>query len=140
MLKKQVSHKLHLIFADIDHLKQINDTYGHIEGDYAISSCADVLRSILRGGDIIARIGGDEFVCLVLVGGEQFEKYFAIRRANALEQLNKNKSKPYYVEFSYGMYSDEIRSKEDLEHAINEADTSLYESKSKRRESVIKEN
>lgn len=137
---KDAAPKLHLIFADIDHLKQINDTFGHAEGDYAINSCADVLRSILRGGDIIARIGGDEFVCLVLVGGEQFEKYFGIRRANALEQLNKDKSKPYYVEFSYGMYSDEIHNKEELENAINKADASLYESKSKRRDSVLKEN
>lgn len=130
--------RLHLIFADLDHLKQINDNFGHSEGDFAIKSCADILRSILRGGDIIARLGGDEFVCLVLAGGDNFEKSFSFRRAKALERLNRESNKPYYIEFSYGIYSGEIYDRDDLEYAIGKADACLYESKKQRKDNVIR--
>jgi diguanylate cyclase (GGDEF)-like protein len=53
---------LGLFFIDLDDLKQINDRYGHEAGDTAIVAVADALRSITRGGDVVARFGGDEFI------------------------------------------------------------------------------
>jgi diguanylate cyclase (GGDEF)-like protein len=53
---------LGLFFIDLDDLKQINDRYGHEAGDAAIVAVADALRSITRGGDVVARFGGDEFI------------------------------------------------------------------------------
>ncbi|MBR5229351.1 MAG: EAL domain-containing protein [Firmicutes bacterium] len=50
------------IILDMDHLKQINDSYGHSEGDKAIRIVADTIRSHFRSSDIVGRIGGDEFV------------------------------------------------------------------------------
>ncbi len=53
---------LGVFFIDLDDLKQINDRYGHEAGDTAIRAVADALRSITRGGDVVARFGGDEFI------------------------------------------------------------------------------
>src|ERR1700686_5828877 len=55
-----------LFFADVDHLKNINDTYGHREGDLALVRAADALERTFRDSDILARLGGDEFAVLAL--------------------------------------------------------------------------
>lgn len=56
-----------VIGIDLDHLKQINDTYGHSYGDLAIKTIADILKSNARAIDVPARIGGEEFDVLLLV-------------------------------------------------------------------------
>lgn len=57
---RAVGHAFFLI--DVDHFKALNDTLGHIFGDSVLRCCAGELRAVFRGGDIIGRIGGDEFV------------------------------------------------------------------------------
>src|SRR5580704_14636653 len=54
-----------LLYADVDGLKRINDELGHEEGDRVIQDAARTLRDVFRDGDIVARIGGDEFVALL---------------------------------------------------------------------------
>jgi diguanylate cyclase (GGDEF)-like protein len=58
---------LSIVYADLDNMKPINDTYGHDAGDQALIEIADVLSSTLRASDLVARLGGDEF-CALLVG------------------------------------------------------------------------
>jgi diguanylate cyclase (GGDEF)-like protein len=53
-----------LIYADMDGLKQINDTFGHTEGSRAITSTAEILKRTFRNSDIVSRLGGDEFAVL----------------------------------------------------------------------------
>lgn len=55
-------HKLALLMIDVDDFKQINDTYGHLEGDRILKAIANILKHCARGADIIARFGGEEFV------------------------------------------------------------------------------
>jgi PAS domain S-box-containing protein len=61
---------LSVLYADLDNLKEINDKFGHQEGDAALARGADILRTTFRESDIIARIGGDEFV-VILVSDEK---------------------------------------------------------------------
>ncbi|MDQ3039205.1 MAG: GGDEF domain-containing protein, partial [Pseudomonadota bacterium] len=56
---------LALIYLDVDHFKQVNDTLGHAAGDAVLRGFAQRLVSNVRGGDLVARLGGDEFVILV---------------------------------------------------------------------------
>ncbi len=55
-------HKLALLMIDVDDFKQINDTYGHLEGDRILKAIANILKHCARGADIIARFGGEEFI------------------------------------------------------------------------------
>ncbi len=54
-----------LIMFDIDHFKRVNDTYGHHRGDYVLKTLAAVVRKCKRGSDVLARIGGEEFIVLL---------------------------------------------------------------------------
>ncbi len=54
-----------LVLLDIDHFKKFNDTHGHLAGDFVLSQVASVLRSYVRGSDIVARYGGEEFVAIL---------------------------------------------------------------------------
>src|SRR3989338_8947318 len=56
---------LWMFFADVDGLKHINDTFGHQEGDRALTDVAQILKKIFRESDIIARLSGDEFIILI---------------------------------------------------------------------------
>jgi two-component system, cell cycle response regulator len=56
---------LSLMILDIDHFKRVNDTYGHDCGDEVLKGFADRLRAIIRGGDLLCRLGGEEFVIVM---------------------------------------------------------------------------
>ncbi len=62
--------KFALVILDLDHFKQANDTYGHMCGDRVLIHLAGKLRQSIRGGDIAARVGGDEFLLFLEYGGE----------------------------------------------------------------------
>jgi diguanylate cyclase (GGDEF)-like protein/PAS domain S-box-containing protein len=64
-IAKRAEHKVGLCFFDLDHFKQINDTLGHKAGDRLLIALSEAVRDRLRGGDTLARWGGDEFVLLI---------------------------------------------------------------------------
>lgn len=63
-LSVRTEKRLLFLFIDMDNLKRINDHYGHNEGDQALIELANILKKTFRESDMIARIGGDEFVTL----------------------------------------------------------------------------
>ncbi len=65
-IARRTGREMVLLFADLDKLKWINDTWGHAEGDRALCEVGKILKNTFRESDIIARIGGDEFVMLAV--------------------------------------------------------------------------
>jgi len=122
-----------VLFLDMDGLKPINDTYGHNEGDIAISAFADILRSVLREEDIIGRVGGDEFVVFSSVKRKKNCKHVENRIRAKLDEYNSKKLHPYNVAGSIGtVILDEV-TKECFEAAMLNADAVLYEEKAEKR-------
>lgn len=64
-VQRESNHAGCLILLDIDHFKSVNDTYGHPTGDRVLTQTAELLRSLLRTGDVAARFGGEEFAILI---------------------------------------------------------------------------
>ena len=132
--------KAFILIADLDHLKQINDHYGHVEGDFAIRKCADTLRYILGPEAIIGRIGGDEFLA-VYPENEDTGKDGRIVRDKLrafMAEFNAGSDKAYYVELSVGITAFTCKGDPDIAALTRNADARLYEDKAKRRASVAK--
>lgn len=134
-----ISRYAYLLYCDLDHLKQINDYFGHPEGNHAIVTCASILRECIREVDKLARVGGDEFVCLVLSGSPSFPDQFRARLAAACERANSASGKPYYIGLSVGIQPFMLGSYEDFHEAVAQADKKLYVAKKQRRPDVRKE-
>jgi diguanylate cyclase (GGDEF)-like protein len=64
-LCRRYNHPLAMMLIDLDGFKQVNDQYGHLEGDYVLVQFAEILQNALRNTELIARYGGDEFVVLM---------------------------------------------------------------------------
>ena len=76
-----------LVMIDIDDFKQINDTYGHLTGDFILSSAGKILKKNLRNADICSRYGGDEFI-IILPDTKQEEAMQICRRISDLIMEN----------------------------------------------------
>ena len=139
LCREGVAQSAYLLYCDLDHLKQINDYFGHLEGNYAIVACSSILRECVRGADKLARVGGDEFVCLVLSGNPTFPDLFRARLSAACERVNQTSGKPYYIGLSVGVQPFTLSSYEDFQRAAAEADKKLYISKRDRRSDVRRE-
>ena len=74
-----------LVFIDLDHLKKINDTYGHGCGDAVLSTFGSILKKLTRDEDIVSRYGGEEFICLVHYKNDLEIKYYLKRMKNIIE-------------------------------------------------------
>lgn len=115
-----------LVFADLDGLKQINDSYGHNEGDTALISTAEILKKAFRDSDIIARIGGDEFVALLIEADKNDICIITDRLQKRLENYNGNSSRPYKLSISTGIVHYAPQSKYSVDKLLSQADTLMY--------------
>jgi len=117
-----------MIFIDVDHLKYINDTWGHLAGDRALIDTARVLKESCREADIIARLGGDEFVALMTVDSDQTAELVCERIKARVEAHNLETPRGYPLSLSVGA----TRTKSEgtmLADLLAQADTALYEQK-----------
>lgn len=136
--KDNISKKAVLIFGDLDHLKEINDTFGHTEGDYAIQSVGRLFEEACIENSIIARLGGDEFVMMFLAESISAQETIAKIKQN-YEKLNETSGKPYYVEISMG-YTEFICGEDIvLGDLLKKADDTLYEAKKVRRKTICRQ-
>jgi two-component system, cell cycle response regulator len=112
---------------DLDGLKEINDTFGHQEGNRAIVDTADVLKVSFRQCDILARLGGDEFCVLITDAGASTMGSVIGRVRRNLEACNRMPGRCYDLSFSIGMVAAEESM--DIEALLSHADRLMYEQK-----------
>jgi diguanylate cyclase (GGDEF)-like protein len=127
-LKKSFS----VLYLDLDNLKYINDEFGHEVGDQALMEISDICREIFRESDIIARIGGDEFVIVPIdidgAAGEMIRRLKEVFR-----EREKTSHRPYTISVSMGTAHYNPHSPSTVETLISEADKAMYEMKRAKR-------
>jgi two-component system cell cycle response regulator len=126
---------LALFFVDLDGLKDVNDLFGHAEGDQAIEEAAQVLRRTFREPDLVARVGGDEFVVLALDADAEGAARAEQRLRDNLVRLNSDPARKYSLELSVGCALHDREANETVETLLERADTQMYLSKRERRSS-----
>ncbi len=126
-IAKRANRKLLLFFADMDGLKQINDQFGHQEGDQALRDIAGILRNTFRSSDVIARLGGDEFTILTIDSSGK-AKVMLDRLKAGLEGHNADRHK-YRLGLSVGTAPFNPESDATLESLLTLADKELYANK-----------
>jgi diguanylate cyclase (GGDEF)-like protein/PAS domain S-box-containing protein len=134
--KRQKSGVL-MLYADLDNLKRINDTFGHQEGDLALIDTADILKKTYRESDIIARIGGDEFVVLPVGSPEDRIEIITARLEENLKNQIAKKDRKYSLSLSFGISHYDPESPCSIDDLINRAEKLMYEQKYKKKHWVV---
>jgi two-component system cell cycle response regulator len=128
-LAQRIGKEMLLLFADLDNMKQINDTLGHQEGDKALIKIAYILRDTYRKSDIIARIGGDEFVVLAIEASEDKAEILISRLQKNLNNYNTQENLHYKLSISVGISVYDPKSSCSIDELIARADVLMYEQK-----------
>ncbi len=123
-----------VIFVDIDHFKNVNDTYGHGRGDEVLKMVAQTMRGALREFDILGRWGGEEFVALILYADVQALEHVAERIRSLVELSWIDGNPPICVTVSVG--GTLAMPDEAMETLIERADDLMYHSKRQGRNRV----
>ncbi len=123
-----------LVMFDIDHFKQINDHFGHAEGDEALREVARCTRSLLRGRDAAGRIGGDEFAML-LPETTVDEALSVAGRVAARLDAEQAARRGLPLSLSFGIVL--VREGENIADALHRADQALYEAKRQGRSRAV---
>ena len=124
----RIGKEVLLIFIDVDNLKQINDTHGHLAGDRALVDTARVLRETFREADIVARLGGDEFIALITAETEQAGNLIISRLQARVATHNQTAGRPFQLGLSIGFTHAKAEGARLLD-LMERADASLYEQK-----------
>jgi diguanylate cyclase (GGDEF)-like protein/PAS domain S-box-containing protein len=127
------SHKwLSVIFTDLDGLKSINDKFGHQEGDAALIRTADILRDTFRESDIIARIGGDEFVAIIVTDEKRSPGATQSRLKKNLDAHHAKANAGYSLSLSTGIVVYDPVHPVSFEDLLREADRIMYATKKRK--------
>ncbi len=121
-----------LMMVDVDGLKVINDTYGHLEGDRAIVDTARVLQETFRSSDLIGRIGGDEFVILAVQASDKDMKGIRERLQAKIDQYNQS-NPDFTLSLSVGITAFYPNDDVLFDELLAQADDDLYDQKRQKR-------
>lgn len=124
-----------LMFLDMDGLKYINDTFGHKEGDIAIATMAEVLRTACTGGEICCRFGGDEFVVFAADYTEERAAALKHKIQQLLDEVNAERNFAYTLATSIGYHIAVPERGVDLFQLATIADNIMYAEKKKKKTS-----
>lgn len=132
----QTGKEIHVMMIDIDHFKQVNDTYGHGFGDHVLLACVQAIQSVLRKCDVIARYGGEEFVVILLCQMPEKAVDIAERIRQAISSLRFR----YDVTITVSIGIVKSQPGDTTEGILNRADQCMYKAKQSGRNRVISRN
>ena len=118
-----------MLYADLDRLKEINDSLGHHEGDRALMKAAELLKDSFRTSDIVARIGGDEFVVMAAIGADETPEAVIQRVQENFAAYNETRARTYNVSVSIGVAHFDAEQNHSIEELMAQADRAMYQQK-----------
>ena len=126
---KRQQKGLFILYCDLDNLKGINDVLGHQKGDWALIDTANILKETFRGSDIIARIGGDEFVVMPIeTEGDNLAT--VVNRLRKVVEIDNTKSiRDYKISISTGAAYFNPGAPCTIDELLSQADNAMYEQK-----------
>ena len=122
-----------IVYADLDGLKEINDSLGHHEGDRALARAAEILKDSFRSSDIVARIGGDEFVVLAALTHDESAESLSQRLQENFDASNASRVRPYNLALSVGIAHFDDQQNHSIEELMAQADRAMYDDKRRKR-------
>lgn len=130
----RTGNKCFIAMVDVDHFKAINDTYGHTVGDVALRAVAQLLQMEARDGDLVGRLGGEEFaIMMVGVTADQAEHIVEQSRSSVADLRMEHEGEPVQLTVSIGISDG---GEADLKQMLNNADKALYSAKQSGRNRV----
>ena len=123
--------RLLLLFIDMDNLKWINDHHGHNEGDQALIDLANILKKTFRQSDIVARIGGDEFVVLS-ESTDESGQIVLTRLYENIKDHNAKGARRYTLSVSVGATQFDPNHPVSIDELLSKADALMYAEKRKK--------
>lgn len=132
-ITQRTNDRLSVIFFDIDHFKNVNDTYGHLVGDTVLQHVSELVSQLIRRSDFFARWGGEEFVILLPDTDLQEAAHVAEMIREKISTTNFKDVGTVTCSFGVVMIDDA----ESSEHLLNRADELLYEAKYSGRNKVV---
>ena len=123
------NEKLTLCYVDVDKLKQVNDTHGHLHGDAYLKEVVSIIRARVRAGDEIYRIGGDEFVLIFPgCGPDEVSRIWDQVHAD-LDAMSASGRIPYTMGITHGCAAFNPQAPQDIATLLKNADQSMYTKK-----------
>jgi diguanylate cyclase (GGDEF)-like protein len=129
-LGRRSGREMLLLVMDVDQLKQINDSFGHSEGDRALRRTADALGETFRDSDVVARLGGDEFAVLAIEAAGHSEATIKTRLFECLKSISAESH--YEISLSLGVARFDPRNRTSIGELMAKADQAMYEQKRRR--------
>ncbi|RJQ42936.1 MAG: diguanylate cyclase [Nitrospiraceae bacterium] len=133
-LAKRNMRNFSVLFLDLNNLKEINDTFGHTTGDQALMDTAAILRQTFRASDVIARMGGDEFVVILIEPRKvDIEKIVSVHIKENLAMHNEKTRAGYALSISMGFAHFDPEHPSTTDQLLAQADAAMYADKQRQK-------
>ena len=132
---KRLNREALLLAADMDNLKDINDTLGHKKGDLALIAMSDIFKKTFREADIIARIGGDEFAVITVETHETGIEKLTMRLQENIKEYNSGDRVDFKLSISLGLTRFNPENPFSIDELLSQADKQMYERKRHKKKS-----